>query len=160
MSTNSIRTLIMLLLLVAVPAGADPKPAAAPAQCHAGKTRARFAIDFKAPEQAAVGTAVLRINYRGDQLSLPGTGTAKTVQQRIASPQHAVMAFNALDSALRVVAGRSPSLSAGQLFIVEFDQCAGAAAPSAADLSCTVEACAGSTGPVDGCACSIDSARS
>jgi len=182
----SIFTFVLLTMVAAMStAGEAPPaaPAAAPAQCgnalldagetcascpvdctvaacRPGKARAVFAVDFTAPEQAAVGSAVLRIGYRSDRLSLPGTGTEKSVRERIASPQHAVMAFNDLDYAVRVVAGRSPSLPMGRLFTIELDRCEGAPAPSPADLSCTVEACAGSTGPVDGCACWISAAAS
>jgi len=180
MRTMSASILFMATIASSMPAfaGATPSPAAqcgnallepgetctscaadcVVAPCEPAKTRARFAVDFNALEQAAVGTAVLRIAYRSDRLSLPGTGTAKTVQQRIASPQHAVMAFNDLDYALRIVAGRSGSLPLGQVFTVDFDRCDEAPTPSPADLSCTVEACAGSTGPVDGCTCSITAA--
>jgi hypothetical protein len=184
MRTISVLTLFAVTIVgAALPAAAGPTPAGTAAQCgnglleagescascaadcavakcQPGKTRVQFAVAFNAPEQAAVGTAVLRIAYRSDRLSLPGTGTAKTVQQRIASPQHAVMAFNDLDYALRVVAGRSGALPMGQVFTVEFDRCDGAPTPSPADLSCAVEACAGSTGPVDGCTCSITAAHS
>jgi hypothetical protein len=123
--------------------------------CRPAQQRAVFSVEFAPPPAPDVSTAVLRIGYRSDRLSLPGTGTEKSVQSRIKSPDHDVMAFNDLDYALRIVASRSKALPAGQLVEIEFDRCVGAPAPTVADLSCEVEACAASTGPESGCQCTI-----
>jgi hypothetical protein len=123
--------------------------------CRPSQQRAVFAVEFAPPPAPDVSTAVLRIGYRSDHLSLPGTGTEKSVQSRIKSPDHDVMAFNDLDYALRIVASHSKAIAAGQLVEIEFDRCADAPAPTVADLSCEVEACAASTGPQSGCQCTI-----
>lgn len=123
--------------------------------CQPAQQRAVFAVEFTPPPVPDVSTAVVRIGYRSDRLSLPGTGTEKSVQSRIKSPEHDVMAFNDLDYALRIVAARAKAIPAGQLVTIEFDRCQGAPAPTVADLSCAVEGCAGSTGPESGCQCAI-----
>jgi hypothetical protein len=62
---------------------------------------------------------------------------------------------NDLDYALRVVLSRAGGLPTGRLFVVDFDSCAGAAAPTTADLACTVTGCSNSSGPISGCTCSV-----
>jgi len=123
--------------------------------CKPGKERAAFSVEFTPPPAPDVSTAVFRIGYRTDLLSLPGSGTDTSVQTRLTTPEHAVMAFNDLDYALRIVAARTPSLPEGLLVTIDFDRCDGARAPTAADVSCAVEACAASTGPIDGCRCQV-----
>jgi len=123
--------------------------------CRPGKGHAVFAVEFTPPPAPDISTVVLRIGYRSDRLSLPGTETAKSIRDRLKSSDHAIMAFNDLDYALRVVAGRPKALSPGQLMTIEFDRCAGAPAPAVTDLSCEVVTCAASTGPATGCSCRI-----
>jgi hypothetical protein len=129
-----------------------------PQPCRPGKSKVVFSVEFQPPAAPDVSTAVLRIAYRSDRLALPGSGTDKSVQGRIKSPGHNLMAFNDLDYALRVVASGAKAIPAGQILTIEFDRCDGAPAPTAADLSCAVEACAGSTGPQGGCLCTITAA--
>jgi len=169
--------MLLYLLLAALAAAPRPAPAAdatcgnqliepgetceaCPADCavqacRPGKGRAVFAVEFTPPAAPDVSTVVLRIGYRSDRLSLPGTETAKSVRDRLKSSDHAIMAFNDLDYALRVVAGRPKALSPGQLMTIEFDRCAAAPAPTVTDLSCEMVACAASTGPAVGCSCKV-----
>jgi len=122
--------------------------------CSPAKSRSIFAVDFTPPPAPDVTVATLRIGYRTDRLSLPGTGTAKTVQSRIKS-DHGTPLSNDLDYALRLAIVRSQPIAAGRLMTIEFDRCAGAPAPTAADVSCEVLDCAGSTGNAEGCQCHI-----
>ena len=123
--------------------------------CRAGQQRAKFEVVFTPPETPDVSAASILIGYRSDLLSLPGKGMDTSVKSRLTAPNHDVMAFNDVDFALRIVAGHPKAIPAGVLVTVEFDRCEGAPAPTVADLSCAVESCAGSTGPSDGCRCSI-----
>lgn len=123
--------------------------------CRPGQQRATFDVVFTPPETPDVSAASVLIGYRSDLLSLPGKGMETSVKSRLTAPNRAVMAFNDVDFALRVVAGRPKAIPAGVLVTIEFDRCEGAPDPTVADLSCAVESCAGSTGPTDGCRCSI-----
>jgi hypothetical protein len=176
------RQLVTLLFLASILAGARPSAAgdvssAAPscgnklidagetcAQCGAdcvvqpckpSKSRALFAVDFTPPPTPDISTAVLRIGYRSDRLSLPGSGADKSVRSRLTSPTHSLMAFNDLDYALRLVASKAKAIPEGRLVTIEFDRCEGGPAPSVADLSCEIESCAASTGAATGCRCQI-----
>ncbi len=123
--------------------------------CQPGNQRVKFDVIFAPPETPDVSAASLLIGYRSDRLSLPGKGMEQTVKSRLTTPNHDVMAFNDVDFALRIVAGHPKTIPGGTLATIEFDRCEGAPAPTVADLSCAVESCAGSTGPADGCRCSI-----
>jgi hypothetical protein len=126
--------------------------------CRPGRERATFNVVFTPPEVPDVSAAAILVGYRSDRLSLPGSGMEKSVQSRLTSPEHSVMAFNDLDYALRIVAGHAKTIPAGTIATIEFDRCDDAPTPTIADLSCTVESCAGSTGPAIGCRCSISAA--
>jgi hypothetical protein len=123
--------------------------------CTPTKSHVVFAVDFTPPATPDITTAVLRIGYRSDRLSLPGSGAEKSVQSRLASPSHSLMAFNDLDYALRIVASHAQAIPEGRLLTIDFDRCEGAPSPTASDLSCEIETCAASTGPSDGCRCQI-----
>jgi len=123
--------------------------------CKPAQSHALFAVDFTPPPTPDISTAVLRIGYRSDRLSLPGSGADKSVQRRLTSPTHSVMAFNDLDYAVRIVASQPKAIPEGRLVTIEFDRCQGAPAPSVADLSCEIESCAASTGAASGCRCQI-----
>jgi len=123
--------------------------------CKPSKAHARFAVEFTPPEVPDVSTAVVLIGYRSDRLNLPGSGEDKSVRSRLTFPTHSVMAFNDLDYGLRIVASHAQAIPAGQLLTIDFDRCAGAPVPTVADMSCQIEACAGSTGAAEGCRCNI-----
>jgi len=127
--------------------------------CAAGKSRAKFAVEFTPPPAPDVTTVLLRIGYRTDRMGLPGSGTDQAVRARVKPMAHTPMLVpNNAQYALRVVVGGPPAVQSGQLVTVEFDRCQGAPPPTVADLSCQVEACANSAGPVDGCQCKITAA--
>jgi len=132
----------------------------APQACTPSTSHAVFEIKFVPPLAPDVTTTVLRVAYRSDRLSLPGAGTEAPVRARIKpSPGAAMVVANDLDYAVRVVVSGSTALPPGVLFTLEFDGCNGAPAPSAADLSCAVEACANSSGPTNDCHCVVASAK-
>jgi hypothetical protein len=127
--------------------------------CRPGKSHAVFGVDFTPPDAPDVSTVVLWVGYRSDRLSLPGTGMEKSVHSRIKSPPGgSMLVTNDQDYALRAVASGTKAIPAGRLFTIEFDRCEGAPAPTVADLSCAVDACASSSGPAQGCHCTITAA--
>ena len=128
--------------------------------CQPAKSGIVFAVEFTPPAAPDVSTALLRIGYRTDRISLPGSGGEKSVQSRIKRvADTAMLVPNDLDYALRLVVGRPGGIPAGRLLTIEFDRCQGAAAPAPSDLSCEVETCASSTGAVDTCRCQITAIR-
>lgn len=126
-----------------------------PATCAPAGTR-RLAIDLTAPRGVTVSAVTLQLAYRTDRLTIPGEGMAQPVAQRV-TPLADVQSLssNDLGYALRLALVRGQGLADGALVEIAFDGCAGAAAPSAPDLRCTVEGCAGGAGPVNGCTCAV-----
>ena len=106
--------------------------------------------------RTATGVTML-IGYRSDLLSLPGSGLAASVRQRVVYPPPSPFVSNAndLDYALRLIVSRTGGFTPGLFATVTFDRCQGSPSAAAADFGCTVEGCAGSTGPIDGCTCSV-----
>ena len=72
-------------------------------------------------------------------------------------PPAAVDLFELPDATLigDIRVGRNAGFPNGLFATVRFDRCSGAPAPTAADFGCTVEACAGSGGPIAGCTCTV-----
>lgn len=128
--------------------------AAPPVACSAGAERQRVTLALQPPESQAVLSLVISLTYDPALLRLPALGSGADVRKRLkATGGAAMLTPNNLGGALRIVAARSGELPLGPLVDVEFDRCAGARVPTAADLRCTVESCAGSGGPVAGCTC-------
>lgn len=132
-----------------------------PADCVIGPCNApgaptqAFVVDLVQPTGFQPTTATVLLGYNSTKLSLPGTGTATTVRQRIVAPAPVPQAFtpNDRDYAVQVLISRNIPL--GQLFTATFDRCGGSAAPTLADVSCTVLSCAQGGGGVAGCTCSV-----
>ncbi|MFN8642877.1 MAG: hypothetical protein U0802_14955 [Candidatus Binatia bacterium] len=95
------------------------------------------------------------LGYNSTILSIPGTGTATTVRQRVVAPAPVPQAFtpNDKDYAVQVLISRNVPL--GQLFTVTFDRCSGSPPPSLANVACTVLSCAQGGGGVSGCTCTV-----
>lgn len=121
-------------------------------------TATRFVVDVNfrpAPGTSPNGFSIL-IGYRSGVVSLPGTGLAGTVRQRVAFvPPLPTFFPNDRDYALRVLTTAAFSFAEGKVYAVSFDTCAGAAPPSLADLACIVEGCTTSGGAVEGCSCDL-----
>lgn len=98
-------------------------------------------------------TATVILAYNSTKLSIPGSGAVPSVRQRVVAPAPLPQAFtpNDQDYQVRVLISRNTPLAT--LFTATFDRCAGAAAPSLADVACTVEGCAQQGGAVPGCSC-------
>lgn len=114
--------------------------------CSAGPPQDTVAVNVALPSSPNVAHLTLRLAYRSDIVSLPGSGTAATVKARVKNlPSNSLFAVNDLDYALRVAVQHSPIVS-GQLFTVDFDTCNGAAPGGAADFACVVEECSDALG--------------
>ena len=138
--------------------------ASCPADCvisactpGATPTMVSFAVQFDGPLGTSPTTTTVLIGYRSSRVSIPGTGGATSVRQRITFPPPLpnVATPNDLDYALREIVGRNAGLTDGLLFTVKFDRCTAAPAVTQNDFGCTVEACAGSGGPIAGCTCLV-----
>jgi hypothetical protein len=125
-----------------------------PAPCTPGTALQRVRVDLTAPPESKLTAVTARLSYRSDVLHLPRDQGDAAVRKRLASAL-VPTALSASDQgyALRVVVVRNAGLESGPLVEVEFDRCAGARLPTAADLSCVVEGCSGLAGPASGCTC-------
>jgi hypothetical protein len=125
--------------------------------CSASATMPSFTIRFEGPLGAQPTTGTFLLGYKSNRVSIPGTGTATSVRQRVTypAPLPNVASVNDLDYALRVVVGRNAGLANGLLATVKLDACTGAPTVTAEDFGCTVEACAGAGGAIEDCLCTV-----
>lgn len=124
--------------------------------CPAGAQRQRVAIELSAPEAQHAISVVALIGYNSSVLRLPESGGSAVLRKRVTGRDRDVMlTLSDSGDALRLVAAKAGGLTPGALADVEFDRCAGAPGPAAADVRCTVESCAGSGGPIADCKCTI-----
>jgi hypothetical protein len=116
-----------------------------------------FQVQFHGALGTIPTTATTLLGYRSNRVSIPGTGNATSVRQRLTypAPLPNTASFNDLDYAIRVIVGRTAGLTNGLLYSVKFDTCQGAPAVTAANFGCTMEACAGAGGPIAGCTCTV-----
>lgn len=113
-------------------------------------------VELILPPGQDVSTVTLLLGYRGSVASLPGSGAATTVRQRVSgTPPNSLVQVNDRDYALTLVASRAAGIASGRLARVAFDTCAGAAPPALADFACRVEGCSGRFGPIGGCGCRV-----
>ncbi len=124
------------------------------AACTPGEARP-VEVNLALPSGMSASAVTVRLAYRTDRLTLPGEGDEDAVARAL-RPATAVQAASARDlgTALRMVLVRGEGLAGGPLAEVTMRRCAGEPEPTAADLSCAVEGCAGGAGPFDGCTCS------
>ena len=149
------------------------------ASCTPTSTVATFFVTFTPPLGENASSVTALVGYRSSVVSIPGKGTGSCKggsndgkacsggadctggqclqpKSRVKNtPPASFIGANDLDYALRVVVTRSSQIAAGRLFSVDFDTCQGGPAPTLADFGCTVEGCASSFGPIDGCTCTV-----
>ena len=128
-----------------------------PSPCDASGETFPIEVDFAFPAARSPTSATVLLAYRSSVISLPGSKLEQTVRQRVVAPAPSPFLFTPfdLDYALRVVISRSEGLSSGLLFTATFDGCSGAAAPHLEDFDCSVQGCAGSTGAISDCSCTV-----
>jgi len=130
------------------PADCEPRP------CQA-QGRHAFDLIVVPPLGAEPIAATLRVSYRTDRLMIPGTAQEHGVRGRVDfGPEQGITALNDLDHALRLVRGEGKGL-VNPLVAIDFDGCKGAPTPTAADIACVVEGCAGAGGAITGCTCKV-----
>jgi hypothetical protein len=128
--------------------------------CTSSAKTVVFDVALTTPDADPASTAVLRVAYRGDLVSLPGKGSDAALRGRIrAIGNNPAAMFNDLDYALRLVLARPKELLSGDFAAIEFDECKDARLPTATDFACVVEACANAEGPIStGCSCAVHAA--
>jgi len=132
-----------------------------PADCvvgpcsNPGAPTQAFVVTLNPPLGFQPTTATVLLGYNSTRLSIPGTGTATSVRQRVVAPPPLPQAFtpNDLEYAVRVLVSRNVPL--GTLFTATFDRCASAPAATLADIACQVESCAAGGSGVPGCTCTV-----
>lgn len=125
------------------------------AECTPSASTVTFAAYLAAGRDV---TAVsLDLNYRSDQVQIPGSANNATVRARITGlPTGGQSIINDRDYGVRIVKSRTDPLPQGELFQVEFDVCAGAATPTVDDLACVISSCSDEFSlPVPSCSCTI-----
>src|SRR4030095_16015648 len=110
--------------------------------------------NFDAPIGTAPSVISALVGYRSNHVSLPNSGTGTRVKMRPAGSSQLVSDLN---YAVRVVlnAGVGSSIPSGKLFTIDFDSCQGQSPVTPADFGCQIESCGSSTGPIEGCTCSV-----
>lgn len=103
-----------------------------------------------------IGQVHLRLAYRTDVLSLPGTGSDVSVRQRVRAAPPIPLAFmvDDLDFAVRVMATRAAGLG-DPVATARFDRCVGSPLPGIDDLACHIESCWAASGPPRHCTCTV-----
>jgi len=100
----------------------------------------------------------IRIAYRGDKLSIPGTQFDSSVAERVAtSKKSSHVVARDVEHSLRLVITDPEGLNDSSLTIT-FDVCAGARA-AADDAICWVEGCTGRGIDIRGCSCVVSDIR-
>jgi len=101
-------------------------------------------------------TTSVRLAYRTDVLSIPGSGNDISVRQRVraAPPIPTSFTVTDLDYAVDISATRTAGLGS-PFATARFDTCSGAPAATVDDLSCVVVACSDGTGPIPNCRCTV-----
>ncbi len=126
------------------------------AACTDAGTDTTVRVNFTVPLGEMATSATVLVGYRSAAVSIPGSGLASSVSQRVQMrPSGASFNVNDLDYALRAVVNRNAGLSAGRLFIILFDNCQGVPPPNLADFGCTLEGCAGMFGTIQNCGCEV-----
>ena len=122
--------------------------------CTPGTPTQTFAVDLQAPLGSNPSTIAIQVGYRSDRVNLPPTGVSSRVKNR---PTGTSQLVNNLLYAVRVVliAQAGGTIPSGQLFTIDFDSCTDSNLVSPADFGCTVVSCASSSGPIDGCTCTV-----
>jgi hypothetical protein len=114
-----------------------------------------FVIDLVPPLGFNPTTVTVLVGYDSSRMSIPGSGTAASVRQRVVAPAPIPLTYapNDLDYAVRVLVSRNVPVE--QIATATFDRCIEQPAPTMDDLACTVETCSQGGSPVPGCTCTV-----
>lgn len=134
----------------ACPADCKPKACKTDAKAHR-----RYSMAIIAPEGHTPTGVTALVSYRSGTLSVPGTASESSVEQRIkrhVNPD--LLVVRDADYAMSITLSIAKGLPTGPLLDIDFDTCAGAK-PSADDVTCELVGCAGGGEPLTGCSCQI-----
>lgn len=124
--------------------------------CSPTGTTRSLQIDFAPPPFQDASSITLLLTYPDGSVSLPGSGGDASIAARITGRQTgSTFTPNDLDHALRVVYTRPGRINPGRVFLVGFDECGGATAPTLDDFDCRVVGCSNSSTALTGCTCTI-----
>lgn len=104
-----------------------------------------------------IGDMTILLAYDDTVVSIPGSGNSPAVNGALSSSSFSFTP-NDVDSALRMVLLDSTfiGVASGEAFVVQFDTCSGAPAPTPSDFQCFVVSAADeSFGPVSDATCSV-----
>lgn len=109
-----------------------------PCNVASGTVDVRVVFTLPPGKDLTSGTFFLR--YPDGIVRIPGSGGGDTVQERISVPSFANFTPNDLDYALQILLFQfdGSAIPPPELLTIQFDQCQGAAAPSATQFGCVV----------------------
>jgi hypothetical protein len=128
--------------------------------CAASGEKVTFDVRLAVPFGEEVTSVTTLITYDGELMRSPGSGLTPEAQKSIRNrPKGASTYANAFGTAVRVVQTKNDGLAAEEVYRLVLDRCKDARDATTADLTCTVEGCAGKFGLIDGCSCSVEPSR-
>jgi hypothetical protein len=128
--------------------------------CPESGEKVAFDVLLSVPFDESATSVTTLVGYDGNLLRFPGNGLTPEAQKRVQNrPKGASTYASALGAAVRVVQTKNDGLANGGIYSVVLDRCKDARNTTAADLTCTVEGCAGKFGLIDGCSCSVEPSR-
>jgi hypothetical protein len=139
-------------------AAEDAAPAPAVKECTpAPDTKLPLGVRVNIPYSQNIGGVVVRVDYPADKVMLPGSGPVNGPGEGIeVLVEGASSATNDLGTGVRVMVAQAGVMEARDLVTVTFTGCEGAAKPTPADFTCTVEQVRDSGGnPVKDATCAV-----
>jgi hypothetical protein len=120
----------------------------------------KFSVRLEVPFGDSATSITTLVGYDGTLMRIPGGGMTPETQKRIRNrPKGASTYATVLGPAVRVVQTKNDGFPSAEIYSVVLDRCEDARDTTAADLTCTVEGCAGKFGLIDGCSCSLVPSR-
>ncbi len=121
-------------------------------------TDTKYRVEFSAgwPASTFPDAATIMVAYRSDKLHLAGEDQDESVKAALTTKEkpYDIQAIRDFEYGARLVLAESERLPADGLFSLEFQGCKGAGAPTADDLRCIMEGCAGNGVDIANCTCS------
>lgn len=120
--------------------------------CTPAGSRTRFVVNLGPPGVSVQDQLTVTLAYPSGRVSIPGSGSDSSVSGRVGNKPPGVLlplVVNDLDYALQVTV-KAATISAGRLFTVDFDNCAGATTPPTSDFACACTPIGAST-----CTCAV-----
>jgi cysteine-rich repeat protein len=137
-------------------ADGDACPATCVIEACDAQSGTDFTVDVEFSGSSDVAGITVFLDYPEGQVSIPSSGDQIPSGIITDTPGFAFSQPNDLDYALREVLVDTFAFPEGLLFRLHFETCAGQAAPTAGDFTCTVEAAGDvDSNPIEGVTCSV-----